>query len=159
MRTPSSRYCSIASAGSTTIAAPASGSPTRYEAHPRSSSTNCRKSSTVPEPIPSGGRRPEPHIDADEERDEREGRGAYADPHRRLAERARSGVLRLRGDDVDRHPVGRRRPCPVADEDVERDRPCLVGGGAADGERRELLLRDVAAGPRDRVAGPGLGPA
>src|SRR4051795_2659159 len=48
MRTPSrlapSRYCSIANAGSTTIASPASTSPTRYEPQPRSSSTNCRKS-------------------------------------------------------------------------------------------------------------------
>src|SRR5438034_6247356 len=48
MRTPSrlapSRYCSIAKAGSTTIASPASTSPTRYEPQPRSSSTNCRKS-------------------------------------------------------------------------------------------------------------------
>ena len=37
----SSRYCSIAYGGSTIAATPASSSPTRYEAQPRSSSTNC----------------------------------------------------------------------------------------------------------------------
>ena len=42
-----STYCSIASAGSTTTATAASRSPTRYEAHPRSSSTNWRKTSTA----------------------------------------------------------------------------------------------------------------
>ncbi len=39
----SSRYCSIANAGSTTTAVPVPGSPTRYEAHPSASSTNCVK--------------------------------------------------------------------------------------------------------------------
>ena len=43
-RRPPSRYGSIAKAGSTSTASPASSSPTRYEAQPRSSSTNCRKS-------------------------------------------------------------------------------------------------------------------
>src|SRR5215204_2801369 len=39
-----SRYCSIEYAGSTTRASPPTGSPIRYEAQPRSSSTNWRNS-------------------------------------------------------------------------------------------------------------------
>src|SRR5439155_7329032 len=40
-RSAASRYCSIRNAGSTTIASPRDSSPTRYDAQPRSSSTNC----------------------------------------------------------------------------------------------------------------------
>src|SRR5204863_5142143 len=46
-RSAASRYCSIASAGATTTAVCACSSPTREEAHPRSSSTNCLNSTTA----------------------------------------------------------------------------------------------------------------
>ena len=78
--------------GSTTTATPASGSPTRYEAHPRSSSTNCRKSSTAPE-VNSRRRRSEPDVQRDEERDQSQAGADHRNDQGRLAERA-SPVVR-----------------------------------------------------------------
>ena len=48
-RSASSRYWSMAKAGSTTTAWPVRGSPTRYDAHPSASSTNCVKIMAAPD--------------------------------------------------------------------------------------------------------------
>ena len=96
MRTPScaaaASSSSIANGGSTTTATPASGSPTRYDAQPRSSFTNCRKSSTDRDVNTGrGGRsarcRPDPAVDPGEQRDEREQRRDDCD-HKRCVRRA-----------------------------------------------------------------------
>ena len=89
---------SIANGGSTTTATPASGSPTRYEAQPRSSFTNCRKSSTDRDVNTGrGGRsarcRPDPAVDPREQRDEREQRRDDCDHKRCVRQRASARVL------------------------------------------------------------------
>src|SRR5205085_9117507 len=93
IRTPSCsatvRYCSISNAGSTTTATCACVSPTRYEAQPRSSFTNCRNSSTDRDANTLGGRRwPEPEVEREEQCAEPEQRGGDRDAERGLAERA-----------------------------------------------------------------------
>src|SRR5439155_6940051 len=86
-----SKYCSMRNDGSTTTATPASASPTRYEAHPRSSSTNCRKSSTAAE-VNSRGRRSQPDVQGDEQGSQRQSCADHRNDQRRLAELARPVV-------------------------------------------------------------------
>ena len=97
--------------GSTIAATPASSSPTRYDAHPRSSSRNCWKSTANDASRRSGGGEPEKHGDR---RREREGdAGDHCQPGELLRGlRPPSGP----GDDgdgavhLDRLAVGEDRP-------------------------------------------------
>src|SRR6476620_2537134 len=129
-RTPSSAAAasssSTANGGSTTTATPASVSPTRYDAQPRSSFTNCRKSSTDRDVNTARGGRSrgggaDPAVDPGEERDESQDGRDDRDHEGGLRERAGARVLRRHRSDVEPDPVGDRLPGAVADEHVEED--------------------------------------
>jgi hypothetical protein len=67
--------------------------------------------------------------------------------------------VRSAGHDVEADAVGDRLAASVADEHVEEDGLDLLRRRPADPERRVLPLRDVPAGPGDRLAGARLRPA